>query len=83
MEYSRSFKFWENWYEMAESLDTDKKRLAFYDAIMKYAFCGEVPKRPVRGVSPDLEWAVWDAYVATAAAEPHEKTKKTKGKGNR
>lgn len=51
-----------NWWELAENRDTDEKRLAFYDAIMRYAFEGKVPDRPVKGVSRGVDYAAWDAY---------------------
>ena len=54
--------FFKNWWELAENRDTDEKRLAFYDAIMRFAFEGKVPERPVKGVSRDVDHAAWDAY---------------------
>jgi hypothetical protein len=62
MEDARNLIFFENWFDMAEGRDTDEKRLAFYDAIMRYAFEGSVPPKPVKGVSHGKEWAAWDAY---------------------
>ncbi len=56
--------FFENWHELAEGRDTDEKRLAFYDAIFRYAFGGIVPPKPVKGASHGPEWAAWDAYNA-------------------
>lgn len=53
--------FYENWYILAEGRDTDEKRLAFYDTIMRYAFDGVEPKRPERGRSHGKDWAAWDA----------------------
>ena len=53
--------FYENWYILAEGRDTDEKRLAFYDTIMRYAFEGVEPKRPERGKSHGKDWAAWDA----------------------
>ena len=64
MEELRHFVFFENWRDMAEGRDTDEKRLAFYDAIMQYAFDGVVPSKPVKGVSHGRDWAAWDAYNA-------------------
>ena len=55
--------FYENWWLMAESRDTGPKRLAFYDAIMRFAFLGEVPKTPEKGVSAGEEWAAHDGYL--------------------
>ena len=55
--------FFETWYHLAEGRDTDEKRLAFYDTIMRYAFEGIEPERPVKGVSPGEVWAAWDAFV--------------------
>lgn len=60
----RNFTFFENWYDMAEGRDTDEKRLAFYDTIMRYAFEGKEPKKPVKGVSRGVDWAAWDAFNA-------------------
>ena len=60
----KCLKFYENWWMMAESRDTAEKRLAFYDAIMRYAFSGEVPEQPERGSSPGVVWAAWDGYLA-------------------
>lgn len=54
--------FFKNWWELAENRDTDEKRLAFYDAIMRFAFDGKVPDRPVKGVSQGVDYAAWDAY---------------------
>ena len=59
-------KFYRNWYELAEGRDTDEKRLAFYDAIFRYAFDGVVPPKPVRGESPGTAWAAYDAFLTTA-----------------
>ena len=58
------FTFYENWRDLADGRDTDEKRLVFYDTIMKYAFDGIVPPRPVKGISKGVEWAAWDAYNA-------------------
>lgn len=54
--------FFKNWWELAENRDTDEKRLAFYDAILRFAFEGKVPERPVKGVSRGVDYAAWDAY---------------------
>lgn len=54
--------FFKNWWELAENRDTDEKRLAFYDSIMRFAFEGKVPERPVMGVSRGVDYAAWDAY---------------------
>ena len=59
------FTFWENWYLMAEGRDTDEKRLAFYDALFRFAFDGEVPPKPRRG-DPATVWAAYDAYLAAS-----------------
>ena len=75
----RSFRFWENWYEMAESRDTDEKRLAFYDALFRYAFEGVVPEKPVRGQSPGTEWAAWDAYLVAKNIIDSEAAKRSAG----
>ena len=40
----KAFTFFENWYQLAESQTDDMKRLAFYDAVMRYAFDGEEPE---------------------------------------
>ena len=55
--------FYDTWHFLAEGRDTDSKRLAFYDAIMRYAFEGIEPEKPVRGESPGEAWAAWDAFV--------------------
>lgn len=55
--------FYENWWLMAESRDTGPKRLAFYDAIMRFAFLGEVPHTPEKGVSAGEAWAAHDGYL--------------------
>lgn len=57
--------FFRDWHLLAEGRDTDEKRLAFYDAIFRYAFDGEVPEKPKRGESTGKVWAAWDAYVTT------------------
>ena len=59
----KSVLFYENWWLMAESRDTRPKRLAFYDAIMRFAFLGEVPQTPERGVSAGEAWAAHDGYL--------------------
>lgn len=79
MDNLKSFRFWENWYEMAEARDTDEKRLAFYDAIFRYAFDGMVPGKPVRGESPGSAWAAWDAYLLTKNIIEGEAKKRTAG----
>lgn len=61
-EGNKFLTFYENWYILAEGRDTDEKRLAFYDTIMRYAFDGVVPNRPQRGKSHGKDWAAWDAY---------------------
>lgn len=45
---TKQLTFFRNWYELAEEQTDDLKRLAYYDAIMRYAFDGEVPERPSR-----------------------------------
>lgn len=62
---NKCFTFWENWYLMAEGRDTDEKRLAFYDALFRFAFDGEVPPKPKRG-DPATVWAAYDAYLAAS-----------------
>lgn len=61
-EGNKYLTFYENWFVLAEGRDTDEKRLAFYDTIMRYAFDGKVPGRPERGRSHGRDWAAWDAY---------------------
>lgn len=59
----RAVLFYENWWLMAESRDTGPKRLAFYDAIMRFAFLGETVRTPEKGVSTAEEWAAHDGYL--------------------
>lgn len=44
-----SLIFYRNWFELAELQTDDELRLAFYDAVMRYAFKGEVPPDVDRG----------------------------------
>lgn len=64
-EENKCFTFWENWYLLAEGRDTDEKRLAFYDALFRFAFECEVPPKPKRG-DPATIWAAYDAYLAAS-----------------
>ena len=57
-------KFFRIWHELAEGRDTDEKRLAFYDALLGYAFTGKRPKDPLKLVSPTgQDYAAYDAVA--------------------
>ena len=62
----KAFTFFENWYQLAESQSDDAKRLAFYDAVMRYAFDGEEPEN----VGRDGDGAKRAAYFAFLTVQP-------------
>ena len=62
----KQLTFFRNWYELAEAQTDDLKRLAYYDAIMRYAFDGEVPEKPSRRESGDKR----AAYFAFLTVQP-------------
>lgn len=54
--------FWWRWWDEAEHKSTPEKRLAFYDALMRYIFLGESPTDPTEMDMPKGEdWAAYDA----------------------
>jgi hypothetical protein len=62
----KAFTFFENWYQLAESQTDDAKRLAFYDAVMRYAFDGEEPEN----VGRNGDGAKRAAYFAFLTVQP-------------
>lgn len=58
----KAFSFFENWYQLAESQTDDAKRLAFYDAVMRFAFDGEVPENVGRN-GDGIRRAAYFAYL--------------------
>ena len=64
--FVKAFTFFENWYQLAESQSDDAKRLAFYDAVMRYAFDGEEPEN----VGRDGDGAKRAAYFAFLTVQP-------------
>ena len=62
----KAYTFFENWYQLAESQTDDAKRLAFYDAVMRYAFDGEVPEC----VGRNGDGAKRAAYFAFLTVQP-------------
>lgn len=58
-------KFYRNWFELAEFQTDDKKRLAFYDAVMRYAFRGEEPAK-VENTAKGADKAAYFAYLTVA-----------------
>jgi hypothetical protein len=58
----KAFSFFENWYQLAESQTDDAKRLAFYDAVMRFAFDGEVPENVGRN-GDGVRRAAYFAYL--------------------
>ena len=75
--------FYDTWHFLAEGRDTDSKRLAFYDAIMRYAFEGIEPEKPVRGESPGEAWAAWDAFVVAKDKIDSHRAKAKAGKNGK
>ena len=75
--------FYDTWHFLAEGRDTDSKRLAFYDAIMRYAFEGIEPQKPVRGESPGEAWAAWDAFVVAKDKIDSHKAKARAGRNGK
>jgi hypothetical protein len=64
--FVKAFTFFENWYQLAESQTDDAKRLAFYDAVMRYAFDGEEPEN----VGRNGDGAKRAAYFAFLTVQP-------------
>ena len=62
----KAFTFFENWYQLAESQTDDARRLAFYDAVMRYAFDGEEPEN----VGRSGDGAKRAAYFAFLTVQP-------------
>lgn len=62
----KAFSFFENWFQLAESQTDDAKRLAFYDAVMRYAFDGEEPEN----VGRRGDGAKRAAYFAFLTVQP-------------
>lgn len=54
---------WWRWWDEAEHKSTPEKRLAFYDALFRYAFRGDTPEDPME--TGNEEGEVWAAYDAT------------------
>jgi len=55
------FTFFRNMFELAENRSSDEERLAFYDAICRFAFEGTVP--PKKPDATPAEKAARDAYL--------------------
>ena len=60
-----SLTFFRNWYDLAKLQTDDSLRLAFYDAVLAYAFDGEVPPDPGRS-GKKTERAARFAYLTVA-----------------
>lgn len=53
---------WWSWWDEAEHKSTTEKRIAFYDALFRYVFLGEIPPDPKEMENPKGEdWAAYDA----------------------
>jgi hypothetical protein len=53
---------WWSWWDEAEHKSTPEKRIAFYDALFRYMFLGEIPQDPKDMENPKGEdWAAYDA----------------------
>lgn len=53
---------WWRWWDEAEHKSSPDKRLAFYDALFRYAFRGDVPDDPLEtGEKDGVAWAAYDA----------------------
>lgn len=62
----REVVFFRNWYELAELQSDDKKRLAYYDSIFRYAFDGVIPARETR----ENKGVARAAYFAYLTVQP-------------
>lgn len=53
---------WWSWWDEAEHKSSPEKRIAFYDALFRYVFLGEIPPDPKEMENPKGEdWAAYDA----------------------
>lgn len=59
---TQKITFWWRWWDEAEHKSSPEKRLAFYDALMRYIFRGEIPQDPNEMENPTgADYAAYDA----------------------